>query len=144
MVGHRRRRHLRTLALCLALAACASAPPRAPKSATYLRAVEARVEAASDTTRFVLRHNPATCDCPPYEVKLGEVWQRVELVGVDEDDATLQALDVAVSQAPDAEVVIEGHLDSELATCGLGTLYVSLVPTAFVGEPSLAAPPSSD
>lgn len=128
--------------MLLALAGCASTPPRTPKSAAYLRAVEARIATAGDTTRFVLRHNPTSCDCPPYEVRLGDVWQRTELVGIDEDDATLLALEVAIGQAPESEVAVEGRLEGDPATCGLGTLYVSLVPTAFVGDPSAA--PSSD
>ncbi|MFO0750174.1 MAG: hypothetical protein U1F43_31575 [Myxococcota bacterium] len=131
----------RALALALAaLSGCASTPPRMPRSAAYLAAVRERVATHADETRFVLRHNPSSCDCPPFEVKLGEVWQRTELVGVDDDDATVLALEAAIETGPDAELAIEGHIEGEPATCGRGALYVSLVPTAFIGPPAQPAP----
>ena len=138
MVAHRRHRHLRALTLGVfatgwtGLAACASTPAAqgAPRTAAYLRAVSARVEVARDEQRFVLRHNPAPCDCPAFEVRLGDVWQRVELVG-DADDPTILAVDNQIQLRPESELTVVGKLEPELATCGRGTLSVSLVPTGF-------------
>lgn len=127
--------HAWVAAATLALGACASSPPQKPRTAAYLRIVEQRVEVAREQPSFVLRHNPTACDCPPFEVLLGETWQRVELVGVDEEDATILAIDAAIDTRPEAEVTIEGRLDGDLQTCGRGALYVSLVPTALV-DPS--------
>jgi len=117
--------------------ACGSSPePR--RVETYVDKVESRVLLAADETHFLLRHNPAEeCGCPPFEVKLGERWQRVELAG-DEDDPVIVALAELVT--PDAAgardrrvFAVEGRLDREVGLCGRGGLYVSLVPTALVG-----------
>lgn len=120
----------------LVLAGCGSSPTVKPRTAAYLRVVEARVAAASESTRFVLRHNPAACGCPPFEVQLGDTWQRAELVGVEPDDTTILGLEAKLEAHPDAEMTIEGRLDGELATCGRGMLYVSIVPSALVDPAS--------
>ncbi len=120
---------------CAAFAACASDP--APKRAeTYVDRVELRVLAARDDGRYLLRHNPAdACGCPPFEVKLGEVWHRVAIGGEVDDPAIVSLLEAtATPEVHDRRVFeVEARLDDEVALCGRGGLYVSLVPTAFVG-----------
>jgi len=123
------------------------------RAQTYVDRVEARVKAALEEVNFLLRHNPAgECGCPPFEVKLGERWQRVE-IGGEEDDPAIVALrqlaeapvspPAALAEAPPGErgtgsrdrrvFEVEGRLEEGVGLCGSGGLYVSLVPTAVVG-----------
>ena len=100
------------------------------------------MQAALEEVRFVLRHNPAgECGCPPFEVKLGDRWQRVE-IGGEEDDPAIVALRQVAEAAPGNDGAathdrrlfeVEARLDEGVALCGRGGLYVSLVPTALVG-----------
>ena len=141
MVGRGGHHHLRALtALALAGALGCGSSPTPKRVQTYVDRVEARVVAAAEDTRFVLRHNPAEeCGCPPFEVKLGDRWQRVEIAG-DVEDPVIVALAELVAPAggdPSARdrrlFEVEGRLDREVGLCGRGGLYVSLVPTALVG-----------
>lgn len=149
MVGRGRHRHLRalivaaTLAFGAAAGGCGSAPAAPKRAETYVDRVAARVLATIDEVRFVLRHNPAgECGCPPFEVKLGDRWQRVE-IGGEEDDPAIVALRQVAEAVPGGDrdaaardrrlFEVEARLDEGVALCGRGGLYVSLVPTAFVG-----------
>lgn len=154
---------LASAALLLATLACQSSTTR-PVRETYVDRVEARVVLAREEPTHILRHNPAVaCGCPPFEVKLGEHWQRVELGGELDDPVIVELLEAAgvddvlgprggpavlgiarVERERDRrEFEIEGSLSDEIALCGRGGLYVSLVPTAFVGVvgESTPAPP---
>lgn len=134
------------------MSACGSAAPAPRPAETYLDRVEARLATAREETRFVLRHNPApSCGCPPFEVRLAETWQRVQLGGEPDEPAIIALLQVTGLDAdgappPEGErdrrsFEVEGLLGDEVALCGRGGLYVSLVPTAFVGVvPTEAAP----
>lgn len=145
MVHRRRHHHLRALTVsALALIGCASAPePRGV--ATYADVVRARVEAAKSESSFALRHNPAACNCPPFEVRLGSTWQRVELVTQapdGEEDPVILALRQVVERhtlsgrRERGELRVQGRLEDTLGTCGRGALYVSLVPLALEEEPA--------
>jgi|GEM_PF-4480604 len=123
------------------LVACGSAAPTTKRAETYVDRVQARVQAALEEVHFLLRHNPTgECGCPPFEVKLGDRWQRVEIGGEGDDPALAALRQVADSaygksrEARDRRVFeVEAHLEEGVALCGRGGLYVSLVPTAFVG-----------
>jgi hypothetical protein len=146
-------RLLATLLMAACAAACST--PKRPAPDTYVDRVEARAVAALEQKSFVLRHNPATaCGCPPFEVRLGEHWQRVEIGGELDDPTIVALLKVAgvgdeLGQGSNGQPLlglersarvrdhrmfeVEGALSDEVALCGRGGLYVSLVPTAFVG-----------
>jgi len=118
---------------------CATSPERGEP--TYRDRVERRVELAWEEARFVLRHNPTTCNCPPFEVRLGATWQRVELVassGEPEDDEVIAELGrlVETSEAEGSllNVTVMGRLEEALGECGRGALFVSLVPVGLVLE----------
>ncbi len=97
----------------------------------YLVRVEERVRLARANGTFTLRANPTACACPAFEVELGGVWQRVELVGLEPDDPMAARLD-EMARAREASVVtVEGHLEEAIGVCARGALYVSLVPTAL-------------
>lgn len=125
-------------------AACASAPAPS-REPTYVDRVQARVRAALDAPSYRLRYNPAAqCGCPPFEVMLGEVWQRVE-IGGDEDDPVIVALGELAQQsepgARDRRVFeVEGQLQDLVSLCGRGALYASLAPTALLGEADASGP----
>jgi len=133
------------LALALAVG-CGSAPPTERREPTYVDRVQERVRAALEAPSHRLRYNPAAqCGCPPFELRLGEVWQRVE-IGGDEDDPVIVALAelaqrTAEPGARDRRVFeVEGQLQGGVALCGRGGLYASLVPTALLGEVDASSP----
>jgi hypothetical protein len=64
-------------ALATLLAACSGAGPT-PSELARSRMEALALDHADDET-FTLRLNPALCDCPEFEVLLGDTWQRVFL-----------------------------------------------------------------
>ena len=44
---------------------------------------EALARLHSDDPTFTLRLNPAPCDCPPFEILLGDAWHRTFLEPID-------------------------------------------------------------
>ncbi len=119
---------------------CASSPPRPVEPAAepaldYGQRVRARIEAARREPHVLVRHNPAPCGCPPFEVMLGGFWHRVAFDVRDEEDPTVVALSEAARDAPPEAVAtwrVAGHLDDVLSTCGRGTVVVSLRPAELV------------
>lgn len=120
------------------LTACGGAkvvdkPAPAP---TYEELVLARAEAAADVSTHDLRYNPTTCRCPPFEVKLGEHWQRVDLAIDDPEDPILAALLQATKETDDQTgrlYTVDGTLTDVIGTCGFGTRFVTLEATEFQG-----------
>jgi hypothetical protein len=114
------------------LAACGATPVRV-EPLGFLERVRERVELAQEQTRFEVRHNPVACDCPPFEVRLGLVWQRVEFVAQAESDEPVFAelarlLEAADAGKPIPNLSVMGRIEPEIGRCGQGALYVSLVP----------------
>lgn len=135
-----------------ALAACGGSKPDTtqpvePTRPDYRARVAERIAAAADAPVFTLRHNPATCSCPPYEVLLGHVWHRVAFDAADEDDPVVLQLTREVEQAQrerrTRSFLVQGSLDDTLATCGRGAIYVTLKPTAY-GPPPPDPSPEDD
>lgn len=124
--------------------ACATeqAPTRAKN---YADVVVERVRQAQAETRFMLRLNPSACECPPFEVKLGETWQRAEVLAADAEEPVVAALDTLMTarvEGRDRRVfAIEGRIEDTVLRCGRGGLYVSLVPTALVTAPTGSTTP---
>jgi hypothetical protein len=137
------------LAAALLMSACASArsdkPSLSAPAPDYAQTVRARLALASSQRDFTVRFNPAACGCPPFEVRLADVWQRVAFDVSSEDDPVLVALrDATASSArrePGQTWDVQGRLDSSLITCGRGALVVTLRPTAL-GAPEDPDEPS--
>jgi hypothetical protein len=102
----------------------------------YAETVRLRLAAAADAESHTLRFNPAACGCPPFEVRLGEAWQRVAFDVSDEQDPVLVALREQTAAAPRREAgrtwEVQGRLDTSLITCGRGALVVTLRPTELL------------
>ncbi|MEZ4267416.1 MAG: hypothetical protein R3F39_13635 [Myxococcota bacterium] len=124
-------------------AACASSrggkPSLTAPAPDYAETVRQRLLEANDTRVFTLRFNPAACGCPPFEVHLGEVWQRVAFDVSNEEDPVLVALREATAKQPRRGAghtwIVQGRMDSSLITCGRGALVVTMRPIAFGPPP---------
>ncbi len=93
-----------------------------------------RLAEVADTRRFVLRHNPAACDCPELEVELLGRWVRVILAGNDEVRAEIAAR-ISAGEATNGVFVVEGALSDTPVRCGRAAVAVTLEAEALVGEP---------
>jgi len=73
--------------------------------AVRLKQLSALVNETIEAGIVVLRYNPADCSCPPFEMKTGDAWTRVELSS-GSDPALLQAFvekcaaELAAGQTP--------------------------------------------
>ncbi len=129
---------MRRLLLALVLGGCAATEvtdtPMAVPS--YEDIVDARAAAAQDHTTHTLRYNPTYCRCPPFEIQLGSRWQRVDLAVEDTEDPTVTELLAVVREATDQTgrtYKVDGAVTDAVGTCGAGTRFVTLEPTAFQG-----------
>ena len=114
------------------LSACsppAAVPTKTPPSGLE-EAIEQDLARSGDEGRYVLRHNPVVCNCPPFELELGARWVRVAL-----SDATLVGSPAARLQAQaKADTTegllksypVDGTLSSDLLRCGQGAPYLTL------------------
>lgn len=79
----------------LTVTACSAAESSAPDNP--LRAALEQSIAGLDTQQpLVLRYNPASCACPPAEIRLGGQWLRAELLG----DVAVQAWLAGLARTP--------------------------------------------
>ena len=110
-------KHLLFLILVIAVAGCAR--PNGPTDATPESASQTTV----DQTSFEIRHNPAPCDCPPFEILVGDHWIRV-FVDIEESPelASLRNGD------PLATATIEGKLTERERPAENGVEYRVLRP----------------
>lgn len=69
--------------LAAGFGACASRP-LSPADHARER-LEALAEQNRDARSFRVRWNPASCDCPPFEVLLGDSWRRAFLEPIADD-----------------------------------------------------------
>lgn len=99
----------------------------------YGQVVAQRVADAQKATSHRVRYNPVPCGCPPFEVKLGGIWQRVAFdVPPDGDEPpTLAVRKVLTDGVPGALYDVDGSLEEALATCGSGVIYVTIRPRSL-------------
>ncbi|MCB9727323.1 MAG: hypothetical protein H6744_00755 [Deltaproteobacteria bacterium] len=125
-------------ALAAGCATARPAPSLSDPAPDYAALVRERIVAANEDRVHTLRFNPAACGCPPFEVLLGEVWQRVTFDVSDDQDPVLVELRAATAASPRREAgrtwQVQGRLDTSLITCGRGALVVTLRPTALGPE----------
>jgi hypothetical protein len=72
-------------AIAYVLVACGSAPTRPAEPQQVRQGIASDVAALSTDAPLELRFNPAPCECPLFEVRLGTTWVRAE-VSVDDVD----------------------------------------------------------
>ncbi len=128
-------------ALLLSMSACATrsiAPPSAPEPPTYAERIQERIQEAAERELHELRYNPGLCGCPPFELELQGRWHRVTFDVADDSHPVLVELRADVerdeSQGELGRYLIQGRLEDGVATCGQGSLFLTLDPTAY-GEP---------
>lgn len=90
----------------------------------------------------LLRFNPALCNCPPFEVRVGQRWWRAELGGADAE-ALAGWIDFLGSSAGDTlpvPVVVEGTLERDILRTATGA-YALKVDVTRIVEPLPPPPP---
>ena len=115
--------------LAIALSGCVAAMPPIEDStkASMTDTLYTVVAQLGERDSLVVRHNPADCACPAFEVasSLGPI--RTMLQVSDLGGEQFIALQRAVSEAPPlASFRVSGLLSPELFICGRGTPFVVL------------------
>ena len=115
--------------LAIALSGCGAVMSPAEESAksSITDTLYTVVEQLGERDSLVVRHNPADCACPAFEVasSLGPI--RTMLQVSDLGGEQFVALERAVTEAPPlAAFRVRGLLSSELFICGRGTPFVVL------------------
>lgn len=114
------------------LSACsppAAVPTKTPHSGLE-EAIEQDLARSGDEGRYVLRHNPVVCNCPPFELELGARWVRVALTDamlVGSPAARLQAqATVDTTNGLLTSYPVQGTLSTDISRCGQGAPYLTL------------------
>ncbi len=89
-------------------------------------------DAASDITVFegIVRYNPADCECPPYELAIGQRWVRIDVTTTREPEPRVR--DWLSEPTGELQTRIEVTRDGSRAENGWGyrTLRVGAVSAA--------------
>ncbi|MCA9515604.1 MAG: hypothetical protein KC635_11730 [Myxococcales bacterium] len=140
------------LATLLLMTGCASTPAAeeasGPPVMGYLERVKARVAAAQASPTHRIRFNPVVCDCPPYEVELEGVWQRVAFTNGDPQDPAVLLLEAAAQESQrrgtHAVWTVAGSLEDATMTCARGAIVVGFTIDVFEPEPETPPPAEPD
>ncbi|MBM4342291.1 MAG: hypothetical protein FJ100_02815 [Deltaproteobacteria bacterium] len=89
-----------------------------------------------------LRFNPALCNCPPFEVRVGERWWRAELSSPDAEAlaAWIDYLAAAAGDVLPVAVAVEGALERDILRTSTGA-YALRVDVVRIVEPLPPPPP---
>ncbi len=89
---------------------------------------EQRLLAVDTKVPLTLRFNPAPCNCPAFELQLGERWLRAELTASDLDrlNAWMTWLAATPPEALPVAVTIMGRIDRELQRTAQGAYAVRI------------------
>jgi hypothetical protein len=110
------------LATLLLLAGCAHEDPVRER----LKALNREIREAADAGSLALRCNPVGCDCPAFEVRVGERWVRVEVVDSADPERPIEALRegcAAGGEGIPGVLSVPVVVESKAKQCGNGTTY---------------------
>ncbi len=131
---------------CGAGARAVDRPPATPSDVAASRVARAtdRALATSDRVdpiRALVRSNPASCDCPAWEVMLRGRWERVELRPArDASDDDLALLGGSLAEGRHLEATLSATGD--IVVAGDGWRYAVFEIAAIgVEDPSMQPPP---
>ena len=127
--------NLRQMLLLLigsAVVSCASTTTetRVDEPLSYEEQIRNAASVAADQPQVFVRYNPATCECPAFEVKMGSRWVRVALNDINEPDSEAFKLSFRAKQDMEANKVphygVKGELGTSTRRCAQDTLYLDL------------------
>jgi hypothetical protein len=140
----------RVLALLLTLAcACSGETVARIEPNPVRRGIETHLQTLDTTTLLPLRFNPAPCNCPAFELHLGEQWVRAELSASDADRWTAWTgwLAATPPELLPVEVQLRGRVDRDLQRTAQGAYAVRVEIIEIVGplpppSPEVVPPPA--
>jgi len=97
--------------LAASVAGCASAPQSAADLASDR--METLADQFKDVGEFRVRWNPPPCDCPPYEVLLGDGWHRAFLEPTDQPPVS--TLKTRLLEADSEGLLLQPHVQGTLS-----------------------------
>ena len=116
-------------------------PAKGPPNPARLAIVKA-VGELNDKTPIQLRFNPATCECPVYEVRVAKRWVRAEWS--NERHARFEALSARLRKSPPARwpiaLLVQGTIDAEVRRTRQGLYAVRIEVAEVIGQHGAAAP----
>jgi hypothetical protein len=124
------------LALLLALAsACSGETVARIEPNPVRRGIETGLHALDTKAILPLRFNPAPCNCPAFELHLGEQWVRAELSASDTDrwSAWTGWLAATPPELLPVEVQLRGRVDRDVQRTAQGAYAVRVEILEIVG-----------
>jgi hypothetical protein len=115
----------------LVATSCVTATPPLPADPlkAYVGEVQSSLQLAAEETTVMIRYNPVSCNCPPFEIQLGARWVRLEVRGTREEGSSAAAF-LAQARA-DLETghfksyTVSGELATNTGICGQGTIHAT-------------------
>ena len=126
---------LTALLLWLPVAACSGSPAKVEANPVR-RQLEDALAALDSNAPLPLRFNPAPCDCPVFELRLGERWLRADLEAGDGERlaAWIAWLGQTPPEALPVGVQVRGRPERELLRTAQGA-YAARIEVAEIVEP---------
>jgi hypothetical protein len=102
---------------------CSAPSARRLPESKRLDRVRSLVEQSDDREVYLVRFNPTVCTCPPFELRLGKHWVRIELVGQTATEDEVRAIRKRASgqheEKPSQIYRIKGEPDAtRIGICG--------------------------
>ncbi len=115
----------------LAVGCATDGPQKAPPPPkTWVEEVERAAKVAAAQPTLVLRYNPVTCSCPPFEVQIGSRWARALVDDLDKPGSPASLLlERAIAERKARRVgqyTIKGKLNPSSQPCGQGAVYLTV------------------
>lgn len=112
--------------LLLCCARCSSADVVEPNAVR--REIQASISSIDQSKSLDLRYNPVSCNCPPFELRLGQHWLRAELAGTESEKYApwLAWLNLTPLEALPTAVKAKGNVERELLRTAQGNYAVRI------------------
>jgi len=119
-------KYLAIFGLLLCCARCSGADVVEPNAVR--REIQASLSSLDQTQPLDLRYNPVSCNCPPFELRLGQHWLRAELAGAEGEKyaSWLAWLSLTPLEALPTAVKAKGTVERELLRTSQGNYAVRI------------------
>jgi len=143
---------LLTAAASAGLLACGPATQNKAPPNPVRAGIEQAIKALPASEPLRLRYNPAACNCPVFELRIGDRWRRASWSNADAEPfaETMKAITASDPERWPIHLLVQATVDPDIARTAQGDYAVRFEvtkllsgPTAKPGTPPPAAPPGA-